>query len=47
LSQLKRHTDKHGVPAEEFNETDDKKYFAWVIDNVKIFENPEPYKHPQ
>jgi hypothetical protein len=47
LSQLKRHADKHAVPVEEFSEADDKKFFAWVFENVKVFEKPEPYKHPQ
>ena len=46
LQRLRVNTDKHRVPAEEFSESDDKKYFAWVFENVSVFEKPEDYKHP-
>lgn len=47
LKQLQTNAAKHGVSAEEFTEADDKKFFAWVLDGVKILEKPEPYTHPQ
>jgi len=46
LQRLRVNVDKHAVPAEEFSEADDKKYFAWVFENVKVFEKPEDYVHP-
>jgi hypothetical protein len=47
VQRLRANVDKHTVPADEFNEADEKKYFAWVLANVKVFDKPEPYTHPK